>query len=214
MADNIRMIKGSEIRKPDHEIEPILLDRWSPRAMSGEEISHEELMRLFEAARWAPSSFNAQQWRALYARRGTEHWQTFFDLLVDANKAWAKNAAVLVVFISRKNFDYNDEPSVTHSYDCGAAWQQNVRNPTMPSSNALDPQSPQARAIYELAIHSTIILALIFVIVAGAIIYTILRFCARPAERSDALIHPARCELTVGEVTFVEMLAGENLRSK
>src|SRR6266576_1791357 len=82
MADDIRMIKGSEIRKADHEIEPILLDRWSPRAMSGEEISHEELMRLFEAARWAPSSFNAQQWRALYARRGTEHWQTFFDLLV------------------------------------------------------------------------------------------------------------------------------------
>jgi len=41
--------------------------------------------------------------------RGTEHWQTFFDLLVDANKAWAKNAAVLVVFISRKNFDHNDD---------------------------------------------------------------------------------------------------------
>jgi len=48
------MIKGSEIRKADYEIEPFLLDRWSPRAMSVEEISHEELMRLFEAARWAP----------------------------------------------------------------------------------------------------------------------------------------------------------------
>jgi heme/copper-type cytochrome/quinol oxidase subunit 2 len=84
----------------------------------------------------------------------------------------------------------------------------------MPSSNALDPQSPEARAIYELAIHSTIILALIFVIVIGAIIYTILRFCERPAMRSDALIHPVRCELRVREVTFVEMLAGENLRSK
>ena len=92
------MIKGSETRKADYPVEKLLLDRWSPRAMSGEEISHEELMRLFEAARWAPSSFNTQQWRALYARRGTEHWQTFFDLLVDANKAWAKNAAVLVVF--------------------------------------------------------------------------------------------------------------------
>src|SRR5438552_9946029 len=46
------MIKGSEIRKADFPIEPILLDRWSPRAMSGEEISQEELMRLFEAARW------------------------------------------------------------------------------------------------------------------------------------------------------------------
>ena len=117
------MIKGSEIRKPEHAIEPLLLDRWSPRAMSGEEISPGELMRLFEAARWAPSSFNAQQWRALYARRGTKHWQTFFDLLVDANKVWAKNAAVLVVFVSRKSFDYNDEPSITHSYDCGAAWE-------------------------------------------------------------------------------------------
>ena len=117
------MIKGSEIRKADYPIEKLLLDRWSPRAMSGEEISREELMGLFEAARWAPSSFNGQQWRAPYAHRSTEHWQTFFDLLVDANKAWAKKAAVLVVFISRRNFGHNDEPSITHSYDCGAAWE-------------------------------------------------------------------------------------------
>src|SRR5213082_1478627 len=124
MADDAKMIKGSEVRKADHQIEPLLIDPAGRcRAMSGEEISHEELMRLFEAARWAPSSFNGQQWRALYAHRGTGHWRTFFDLLVDANKAWAKNAAVLVVFISRKFFDYNDEPSVTHSYDAGAAWE-------------------------------------------------------------------------------------------
>jgi nitroreductase len=117
------MIRGSEIRKADFLIEPLLLDRWSPRAMSGEPISREELMRLFEAARWAPSSFNAQQWRALYAHRDTEHWPVFFGLLVEANKAWAKNAAVLVVFISRKTFDHDNEPSVTHSYDTGAAWE-------------------------------------------------------------------------------------------
>jgi nitroreductase len=117
------MIKGSKIRKADFPIEQLLLDRWSPRAMSGEEISDEEVMRLFEAARWAPSSFNAQQWRALYARRGTEHWHPFFELLVEANKSWAKNAAVLVLFISRKAFEYNNEPSITHSYDTGAAWE-------------------------------------------------------------------------------------------
>src|SRR5215510_4794465 len=117
------MIKGSEVRTADHEIEPLLLDRWSPRAMSGESISLEELMRLFEAARWAPSSFNSQQWRALYAHRETEHWPIFFNLLVEGNKAWAANAAVLVLFVSRKNFEYNHEPSVTHSYDCGAAWE-------------------------------------------------------------------------------------------
>ena len=117
------MIKGSEIRKSDQPIEPLLLDRWSPRAMSGEEISTDELMRLFEAARWAPSSFNAQQWRALYACRGTEHWPTFLGLLVEGNKAWAQNAAVLVLFISRTTFEYNDEPSTTHSFDTGAAWE-------------------------------------------------------------------------------------------
>jgi nitroreductase len=117
------MIKGSEVRKPDFAIEPLLVDRWSPRGMSGEEISRDELMALFEAARWAPSSFNAQQWRALYARRNADQWQVFFDLLVDANKAWAKNAAVLILFLSRQRFEYNNEPSVTHSYDTGAAWQ-------------------------------------------------------------------------------------------
>ncbi|HEU0273971.1 MAG TPA: nitroreductase family protein [Candidatus Udaeobacter sp.] len=117
------MIKGSEVRKADFPIEPLFLDRWSPRAMSGQEISGEELMRLFEAARWAPSSFNTQQWRALYARRGTEHWRVFFDFLADANKLWAKDAAVLVVFISRKTFEHDNEPSITHSYDTGAAWE-------------------------------------------------------------------------------------------
>jgi Nitroreductase family len=83
----------------------MLLDRWSPRAMSGAGISHDELMRLFEAARWVPSSPNAQQWGALYAHRETDHWQTFFGLLGEGNKVWAKNAAVLLVFISRTIFN-------------------------------------------------------------------------------------------------------------
>src|SRR5437773_5639618 len=117
------MISGSEIRRADFSIEQLLLDRWSPRAMSGEGISTDELMRLFEAARWAPSSFNAQQWRALYARRDTEYWPTFLGLLVEGNKAWAQNAAVLVLFISRTTFEYNDEESITHSFDTGAAWE-------------------------------------------------------------------------------------------
>jgi len=117
------MIKGSEKRRPEYPIESLILDRWSPRAMSGETISPNELRRLFEAARWAPSSFNAQQWRALYAGRESEHWAMFLDLLVEGNRVWAQQAAALVVFISRKNFEYNSKPSVTHSYDCGAAWQ-------------------------------------------------------------------------------------------
>lgn len=116
------MVKGSETRKADHPIDTLFLDRWSPRAMSGEAIPEEELMTLFEAARWAPSSFNNQPWRILYARRDTEHWPLFFDLLVEANRAWAQHAAALLLFLSKTTFDYNGKPSITHTYDTGAAW--------------------------------------------------------------------------------------------
>jgi len=116
------MIKGSEIRKADHPIDDIFLDRWSPRAMSGEEIPETELMSLFEAARWAPSANNNQPWRILYAKRNTDHWPLFFNLLNDSNKIWAGNSSALLVIVSKNTFD-NGKPSRTHSYDTGAAWE-------------------------------------------------------------------------------------------
>jgi nitroreductase len=109
-------------RTTDYPINPAFPQRWSPRAMSGEELREEEIFSLFEAARWAPSSYNNQPWRFLYARRNTPAWDQFFDLLVEPNKIWCKNAAVLVVIISKTTFDHNGKPSKTHSYDAGAAW--------------------------------------------------------------------------------------------
>ncbi|HEV2859891.1 MAG TPA: nitroreductase family protein [Pyrinomonadaceae bacterium] len=117
------MIKGSEVRRAGRPVEQLFVDRWSPRAMSGEEIAEEDLMTLFEAARWAPSSYNNQPWRIMYARRGTEHWDKFFGLLVEGNRAWAQNAAALVLFASKETFDFNGQPYPTHSYDTGAAWE-------------------------------------------------------------------------------------------
>jgi nitroreductase len=117
------MIKGSEKRRAGYPINELFLDRWSPRAMSGEPIAQEELMALFEAARWAPSSFNNQPWRILYARRDGEHWQLFLDLLVESNRIWANKAAALMLFISKTTFDHNGKPSRTHSFDAGAAWE-------------------------------------------------------------------------------------------
>jgi nitroreductase len=114
--------KGSDVRTPDHSIDPLFVNRWSPRAMSGEAISEEELATLFEAARWAPSSGNSQPWRFLYARRDTAHWPLFLDLLVERNREWCVNAAVLVVFTSRTTLEGNGRPLPTHSYDTGAAW--------------------------------------------------------------------------------------------
>lgn len=111
------------MRNPQHPIDSLFIERWSPRAMSGEEVSDEELMTLFEAARWAPSSYNGQPWRFIYAKQGSSDFSTFFDLLVEFNQSWCKNAAVLALVISRKRFEKNDKPSVTHSYDTGAAWE-------------------------------------------------------------------------------------------
>ena len=117
------MIKGSDKRTAEYPIDGIFLDRWSPRAMTGEAIAPEVLKALFEAARWAPSSYNNQPWRILYAMRDSKHWATFFGLMVEFNQSWAKDAGALVVFISRTHFDFNGEPSVTHSFDTGAAWE-------------------------------------------------------------------------------------------
>jgi len=115
--------KGENGRFPQNKINPIFVDRWSPRSMTGERINDETLMSLFEAARWAPSSYNNQPWRFLYAKKDTVSWDVFFNLLLEGNKVWAKDAAVLVVVISRKNFEHNEEPSITHQFDAGAAWE-------------------------------------------------------------------------------------------
>lgn len=108
-------------RKPDYPIADFILNRWSPRAMSGESITDAELNILFEAARWAPSSYNNQPWRFVYAKRETPQWDTIFNLMVDFNKGWAKNAAVLIVVASRNTFEFNNKPARTHSFDTGAA---------------------------------------------------------------------------------------------
>lgn len=110
-------------RKAGYKINSLFINRWSPRSMNGEDLDEETLMSLFEAARWAPSSYNNQPWRFIYAKRNTSNWNVFFNLLVEGNKIWAKDAAVLVVVISRKNFEYNEKPSITHQLDTGAAWE-------------------------------------------------------------------------------------------
>ena len=114
-------IEGS--RKSTYPINPLILNRWSPRAMTGEDLDNEEMMSLFEAARWAPSSYNNQPWRFIYAKRNTEHWERLFNLLADGNKTWAKNSSLLVVVISRKNFEHNEKPARTHQFDAGSAWE-------------------------------------------------------------------------------------------
>ncbi len=113
--------KTSRVAK--YEVDPIFLNRTSPRAMSGAEISNNELMALFEAAGLAPSSYNGQPWRFVFAKRNTPAWNKFLNLLVPFNQSWAKNASALVAIVSRDTFEWNNEPDRTHSFSAGAAWE-------------------------------------------------------------------------------------------
>lgn len=112
--------QAKKVRKPTVPISPLFYTRWSPRAMSGT-LTKKELLPLFEAARWAPSSFNGQPWRFVVALSKKDRIK-FMDFLVDFNKQWCKNAAALVVIISSKIFEHNGKPARTHSLDTGAAW--------------------------------------------------------------------------------------------
>lgn len=113
-------------RKPDHPIETLFVDRWSPRAFDGSQMPEADLMTVLEAARWAPSAFNIQPWRFVHARRSDRDWQRLVDLLNPFNRDWAQHASALVYLFSDTEVDGRDgkpnRPSGTHSFDAGSAW--------------------------------------------------------------------------------------------
>ena len=112
-------------RAAKHGVDPIFLERWSPRAFTGEPMPPDLLDTLFEAAGWAPSAFNGQPWRFVYAHKGTADWDRLFDVLIPYNQAWVKHASVLLFVISdrwRRKEGAEPVPVRSHSFDAGAAW--------------------------------------------------------------------------------------------
>lgn len=116
----------SAARQAQFDIHPVFTQRWSPRAFTGETIDRDTLMSFFEAARWAPSAFNAQPWRFVYGIQGSEAFGTLLAGLMPMNQVWAQKASALVAVISATQFTPpgKDAPAPlgTHSFDTGAAW--------------------------------------------------------------------------------------------
>lgn len=112
-------------RRADHDIDPVFLQRWSPRAFTGEAMPQEDLLRLFEAARWAPSASNRQPWRFVYAHRGTRAFDVILETLDEGNRRWTPNASVLAVILSKthnRTATGEMRAAYTHAFDTGAAW--------------------------------------------------------------------------------------------
>ncbi len=110
-------------RVPEYPINELFLNRWSPRALSPEAIPHEHLMTLFEAAKWAPSSFNNQPWRFVYANHNTPVFNQLLDTMVPINREWAQHASVLVLVLSHRFFETTGHHASSHAFDVGAACQ-------------------------------------------------------------------------------------------
>ncbi len=122
------MSETAEARTGAHGVDALFTQRWSPRAFTGEPIDEATLLRLFEAARWAPSGFNAQPWRFIWGRAGTPAWQPLYEALAPFNQEWAQRASALILVLSRTRWlpPGKDQPQgiASHAFDAGAAWAQ------------------------------------------------------------------------------------------
>lgn len=101
------------------ELHPLIHQRWSPRSFTSKQIDTLTLQRIFEAARWAPSSSNEQPWRFIVGQKGEQTWDMIWETLVDFNQKWAKLAPVLVLSLGKKTSSRSEKPNTAYKYDVG-----------------------------------------------------------------------------------------------
>ena len=113
-------------QSPHPKVLQLFVDRWSPRSFDESAMPDDDLEAIFAAAGLAPSAFNVQPWRFLYARRSDADWKRFLSLLAPFNQSWAKNASVLAFIVSNTKTRHGGETKdlYSHSFDAGAAWAQ------------------------------------------------------------------------------------------
>jgi nitroreductase len=118
------MSSHPKIAQTNHTIHELIQHRWSPRAFdANRDIERSDLLRLFEAARWAPSSGNEQPWRFLVGdrRRSPQLFEALLAALVPKNQAWARQAPVLVLVSVRLTLERNETVNPLAWYDAGQA---------------------------------------------------------------------------------------------
>jgi nitroreductase len=114
--------KAAETLPSVHEL---FRARWSPRAFSDREVSNEDLKTIFEAGRWAASSYNEQPWRFLVARKSDgAAYDKILSLLVPQNQSWAKTAPVLFIMAAKRTFSHSGDPNRYNIHDAGQALAQ------------------------------------------------------------------------------------------
>ncbi|MCZ7647283.1 MAG: nitroreductase family protein [Planctomycetota bacterium] len=139
---------------PDHPIHELLSKRWSPYVFADRPVAPADLNSLFEAARWAASSYNEQPWRFIVAARGQDAaFKKLLGCLVEANQAWARQAPVLALGVFARTFQRNGKPNKAAAHDLGLAaasltFEATARGLCVHQMIGIDPE--QARAAYSI----------------------------------------------------------------
>jgi len=107
---------------PGHPIHELIARRWSPYAFADRPVSDDDLRSLFEAARWAASSYNEQPWSYIVATKASpEEFERLLSCLVEGNQPWAKASPVLALGCTSLRFARNDKPNAAAVHDLGLA---------------------------------------------------------------------------------------------
>lgn len=108
--------------KTTYPVHDIIRYRWSPRAFSDEPVEKDLLLRIFDAARWAPSSYNEQPWRFIVAtKEEPDNYERLAQVLNEYNRKWATTAPVLILTIVKEHFERTGRPNRVAEHDLGAA---------------------------------------------------------------------------------------------
>ncbi len=106
----------------ENDLQSFISERFSPLAFAEQQLSEEKIRLLFEAARWAPSAFNEQPWRFIYATKSQpSEYNLLLSFLIEGNRIWAKNAPLLGISLARVNSQYNGKPNKYAFHDLGLA---------------------------------------------------------------------------------------------
>lgn len=116
-------VNDVKLAKTDHPIDDKLVRRWSPYVFDAQRsVSADDLRSLFEAARWAASSYNEQPWSYVVApKESAEEFAKVLSCLVELNQGWARNASVLALGVASLTFTRNGKPNKAAIHDLGAA---------------------------------------------------------------------------------------------
>ncbi|MCH7519760.1 MAG: nitroreductase family protein [Candidatus Dadabacteria bacterium] len=106
----------------DYPIHELLAERWSPYGFEDRPVAQADLRSLFEAARWAASSYNEQPWSFFVAtKENPEEFARLLSCLVEGNQGWAKAAPVLVLGVVSLKFSRNNKDNRAAVHDLGLA---------------------------------------------------------------------------------------------